>query len=96
MWCYSYLVWQASVIYVVFWISDLESHGSSISEAVKAMETSGIVLVVGATGGVGRNVVDLLRKKGPTVHALLLFVDIQEVSFHILRYADTYIVEVKA
>ncbi|PIN21436.1 putative dehydrogenase [Handroanthus impetiginosus] len=41
------------------------------SEAVKAMDTSGIVLVAGATGGVGRRVVDLLRKKGLPVRVLV-------------------------
>ncbi|KAK6123970.1 hypothetical protein DH2020_042315 [Rehmannia glutinosa] len=45
--------------------------GPSPSEAVKAMETSGIVLVAGATGGVGRRVVDLLRKKGLPVRVLV-------------------------
>ncbi|KAK9268198.1 hypothetical protein L1049_010641 [Liquidambar formosana] len=40
------------------------------SEPVKAMENSGIVLVVGATGGVGRRVVDILRKKGLPVRVL--------------------------
>ncbi|KAK6124251.1 hypothetical protein DH2020_042003 [Rehmannia glutinosa] len=45
--------------------------GPSPSEAVKAMETSGIILVAGATGGVGRRVVDLLRKKGLPVRVLV-------------------------
>ncbi|KAL3851411.1 hypothetical protein ACJIZ3_013293 [Penstemon smallii] len=45
--------------------------GPSPSEAVKAMNTSGIVLVAGATGGVGRRVFDLLRKKGVPVRALV-------------------------
>lgn len=35
------------------------------------METSGIVLVAGATGGVGRRVVDILRKKGLPVRVLV-------------------------
>ncbi|XP_062095197.1 protein HIGH CHLOROPHYLL FLUORESCENCE PHENOTYPE 173, chloroplastic isoform X2 [Humulus lupulus] len=35
------------------------------------METSGIVLVAGATGGVGRRVVDNLRKKGLPVRVLV-------------------------
>ncbi|KAI3456120.1 hypothetical protein Pfo_012783 [Paulownia fortunei] len=45
--------------------------GPSPSEAVKAMDTSGIILVAGATGGVGRRVVDLLRKKGLPVRVLV-------------------------
>ncbi|KAK6124178.1 hypothetical protein DH2020_042087 [Rehmannia glutinosa] len=45
--------------------------GPSPSEAVKAMETSGIILVAGATGGVGRRVVDLLRRKGLPVRVLV-------------------------
>ncbi|KAL8468285.1 hypothetical protein ACS0TY_031504 [Phlomoides rotata] len=45
--------------------------GPSPSEAAKEMETSGIVLVAGATGGVGRRAVDLLRKKGIPVRALV-------------------------
>ncbi|XP_073264934.1 protein HIGH CHLOROPHYLL FLUORESCENCE PHENOTYPE 173, chloroplastic isoform X2 [Populus alba] len=36
----------------------------------KSMESSGIVLVVGATGGVGRRVVDVLQKKGLPVRVL--------------------------
>ncbi|CAK9152633.1 unnamed protein product [Ilex paraguariensis] len=43
----------------------------SPSEPVKAMDTSGIVLVAGATGGVGRRVVDILRKKGLPVRVLV-------------------------
>lgn len=35
------------------------------------MDTSGIVLVAGATGGVGRRVVDILRKKGLRVRVLV-------------------------
>lgn len=46
--------------------------GPTPSEPVKAMETSGIVLVAGATGGVGRRVVDILRKKGLPVRVLVL------------------------
>lgn len=37
------------------------------------METSGIVLVAGATGGVGRRVVDILRNKGLQVRVLVFF-----------------------
>jgi len=43
------------------------------SEPVSKMETSGVVLVAGATGGVGRRVVDILRKKGFPVRVLVLF-----------------------
>ncbi|GMY37478.1 protein HIGH CHLOROPHYLL FLUORESCENCE PHENOTYPE 173, chloroplastic [Fagus crenata] len=43
----------------------------SPSKPVKAMDTSGIVLVAGATGGVGRRVVDILRKKGLPVRVLV-------------------------
>ncbi|KAG2657294.1 hypothetical protein PVAP13_1KG179100 [Panicum virgatum] len=42
---------------------------SASSEAPKKMETSDVVLVTGATGGVGRRVVDILRKKGIPVRA---------------------------
>ncbi|CAH9137924.1 unnamed protein product [Cuscuta epithymum] len=45
--------------------------GTSPSKPVKAMDASGIVLVVGATGGVGRRVVDILRRKGLPVRALV-------------------------
>ncbi|CAN6272060.1 unnamed protein product [Urochloa humidicola] len=44
--------------------------GSASSEAPKKMETSDVVLVTGATGGVGRRVVDILRKKGLPVRVL--------------------------
>ncbi|KAK7247198.1 hypothetical protein RIF29_42075 [Crotalaria pallida] len=43
----------------------------SPSESVNSMRTSDIVLVVGATGGVGRRVVDILRKKGIPVRVLV-------------------------
>ncbi|KAJ1426157.1 hypothetical protein SESBI_10554 [Sesbania bispinosa] len=45
--------------------------GPSPSEAVNSMGTSDIVLVAGATGGVGRRVVDILRKKGIPVRVLV-------------------------
>lgn len=45
--------------------------GPSPSEPVKVMDTSGIVLVAGATGGVGRRVVNILRKKGLPVRLLV-------------------------
>ncbi|XP_066321509.1 protein HIGH CHLOROPHYLL FLUORESCENCE PHENOTYPE 173, chloroplastic-like [Miscanthus floridulus] len=44
--------------------------GPASSEAPKKMETSNVVLVTGATGGVGRRVVDILRKKGVPVRVL--------------------------
>ncbi|QCD84497.1 uncharacterized protein LOC114179609 isoform X1 [Vigna unguiculata] len=43
----------------------------SPSEMVNPMRTSDIVLVAGATGGVGRRVVDILRKKGIPVRVLV-------------------------
>ncbi|KAJ4843937.1 hypothetical protein Tsubulata_017581 [Turnera subulata] len=43
---------------------------ASSGEPSKPMESSGIVLVVGATGGVGRRVVDVLRRKGLPVRVL--------------------------
>lgn len=45
--------------------------GQSLSESAKNMQSSGIVLVTGATGGVGRRVVDVLRKKGAPVRVLV-------------------------
>ncbi|XP_074272376.1 protein HIGH CHLOROPHYLL FLUORESCENCE PHENOTYPE 173, chloroplastic isoform X2 [Silene latifolia] len=45
--------------------------GETSPEPVKKMEYSGIVLVVGATGGVGRRVVDVLRNKGQRVRVLV-------------------------
>ncbi|KAL4562248.1 hypothetical protein LXL04_034446 [Taraxacum kok-saghyz] len=45
--------------------------GPSSSEPEKSMEASGIVLVAGATGGVGRRVVDVLRNKGLPVRVLV-------------------------
>ncbi|PSS04855.1 Complex I intermediate-associated protein 30 [Actinidia chinensis var. chinensis] len=41
------------------------------SEPVTAMDSSGIVLVSGATGGVGRRVVNILRNKGLPVRVLV-------------------------
>lgn len=46
------------------------------------MGTSDIVLVAGATGGVGRRVVDELRKKGIPVRVLVLFCDLPLTRFH--------------
>jgi hypothetical protein len=37
------------------------------------METSDVVLVTGATGGVGRRVVDILRKKGVPIRVLVFY-----------------------
>ncbi|XVE88238.1 hypothetical protein DITRI_Ditri19aG0053800 [Diplodiscus trichospermus] len=45
--------------------------GPSPKESAKKMETSGFILVVGATGGVGRRVVNNLMKKGLPVRALV-------------------------
>ncbi|CAK9327530.1 unnamed protein product [Citrullus colocynthis] len=45
--------------------------GPSPSDPVEEMEASGFILVAGATGGVGRRVVDILRKKGLPVRALV-------------------------
>eukprot|EP00262_Sarcandra_glabra_P013922 TRINITY_DN394_c0_g1_i1.p1 TRINITY_DN394_c0_g1~~TRINITY_DN394_c0_g1_i1.p1 ORF type:complete len:621 (-),score=100.40 TRINITY_DN394_c0_g1_i1:157-1965(-) len=44
---------------------------STSSQPVKKMETSDVVLVAGATGGVGRRVVDILRRKGLPVRVLV-------------------------
>ncbi|RWR96305.1 NADH:ubiquinone oxidoreductase intermediate-associated protein 30 [Cinnamomum micranthum f. kanehirae] len=41
------------------------------SEPIKKMETSDVVLVAGATGGVGRRVVNILREKGLPVRVLV-------------------------
>lgn len=49
--------------------------GPASSEAPKKMETSDVVLVTGATGGVGRRVVDVLQKKGVPVRVLARNVD---------------------
>jgi nucleoside-diphosphate-sugar epimerase len=46
---------------------------SAPTEAPKKMETSDVVLVTGATGGVGRRVVDVLRKKGLPVRVLVFY-----------------------
>ncbi|XP_072977863.1 protein HIGH CHLOROPHYLL FLUORESCENCE PHENOTYPE 173, chloroplastic isoform X2 [Typha angustifolia] len=47
-----------------------KSSSSSSSEQLKKAETSGVILVTGATGGVGRRVVDILCKKGLPVRVL--------------------------
>ncbi|XP_010434492.1 PREDICTED: uncharacterized protein LOC104718440 [Camelina sativa] len=43
----------------------------STEEPVNEMETTGIILVAGATGGVGRRVVDILKMRGLPVKALV-------------------------
>ncbi|CAA6671485.1 unnamed protein product [Spirodela intermedia] len=50
-------------------ISTLSSGTSS--EPQRAMATSDVILVVGATGGVGRRVVNILRERGYLVRALV-------------------------
>ena len=45
--------------------------GSAPTEAPKKMENTDVVLVTGATGGVGRRVVDVLRKQGLPVRVLV-------------------------
>ncbi|CAM0946061.1 unnamed protein product [Alopecurus aequalis] len=45
--------------------------GCAPTEAPKKMENTDVVLVTGATGGVGRRVVDVLRKKGLPVRVLV-------------------------
>lgn len=52
----------------------------SPSQIVNKMDTSGIILVAGATGGVGRRVVDILRNRGLPVRALVFSFFIHEVS----------------
>lgn len=49
------------------------SNPSPTEEPRRAMESSGIVLVTGATGGVGRRVVTILQKKGLPVRVLVVF-----------------------
>lgn len=48
------------------------TNGPTTEEPLNEMETSGIILVAGATGGVGRRVVDILRSRGLPVKALVL------------------------
>lgn len=47
--------------------------GPSPSKPVNSMDSSGITLVTGATGGVGRRVVDVLRNKKLSVRVLVCF-----------------------
>lgn len=58
-------------------IDKLSSQSST--EPIKKMETSGVVLVAGATGGVGRKVVDILRNKGFPVRALVSSIHSKEL-----------------
>lgn len=60
--------------------------GPSPSVMVNSMRTSDIVLVAGATGGVGRRVVDILRKKGIPVRVLVLLLTypFHKISFRII------------
>lgn len=64
--------------------------GPARSEPPKRMESSSIVLVAGATGGVGRRVVDILRKKGLPVRVLVLISCLAGCSYFFL-----YVVELK-
>ena len=45
----------------------------SPSKTENRMDPSGVILVAGATGGVGRRVYDILRSKGYTVKVLVFF-----------------------
>lgn len=56
-----------------FIIEKLSGPASDPAKPEKRMESSEIVLVAGATGGVGRRVVDILRKKGLPVRILVHF-----------------------
>lgn len=63
--CNKYLKVVLLIEFIVKFIASLLeklSSGTS-TEPVKKMEASDVVLVAGATGGVGRRVVDILRKK---------------------------------
>ncbi|XP_020689800.1 uncharacterized protein LOC110104866 isoform X3 [Dendrobium catenatum] len=55
--------------FVAYVIEKLSSATSP--ESSKEMKTSGVVLVTGATGGVGRRVVNILQKKGIPVRVLV-------------------------
>ncbi|OWM72983.1 hypothetical protein CDL15_Pgr001097 [Punica granatum] len=54
-----------------FIIEKLSGPGPELAKPEKRMDPTGIVLVAGATGGVGRRVVDILRKKGQPVRILV-------------------------
>lgn len=56
-----------------FIIEKLSGPASEPAKPEKKMESSEIVLVAGATGGVGRRVVDILRKKGLPVRILVRY-----------------------
>lgn len=61
----------SSVKFVEFLIEKITNPTSS--EPIKKMETSDVVLVAGATGGVGRRVVNILREKGLPVRVLVFY-----------------------
>lgn len=61
----------SSVKFFEFLIEKFTSPTSS--EPIKKMETSDVVLVAGATGGVGRRVVNILREKGLPVRVLVFY-----------------------
>lgn len=63
-----YFCWLVKFVSSVF---EKLTNGST-EEPLNEMETSGIILVAGATGGVGRRVVDILRSRGLPVKALVL------------------------
>lgn len=48
------------------------------------MQPSGIVLVAGGTGGVGKRVVDILRKKGFPVRVLVYYNSLNVLIFEVL------------
>ncbi|KAL2343270.1 hypothetical protein Fmac_004555 [Flemingia macrophylla] len=54
-----------------FLVEKLSVFSPSPAELVNSMGTSDLVLVAGATGGVGRRVVDILQKKGIPVRVLV-------------------------
>lgn len=60
------------------------------SQPLAKPETSGIILVTGATGGVGRRVVDILRKKGLPVRVLVSFYTNVLHSLDIGAFTDTH------
>lgn len=72
MWTYFLKICLTRFIYMKFFeflIAKLSN--PSPSQIVNKMDTSGIILVAGATGGVGRRVVDILRNRGLPVRALV-------------------------
>lgn len=78
------------LLIVKFIASLLERLSSGTStEPVKKMEASDVVLVAGATGGVGRRVVDILRKKGIPIRVLVSYRTC--LSFQISCYFTTFV-----